>query len=255
MRLFCVWERSSDYTSVDNCWSVGHPFFHVDFFIHFFKCHLVLPFLFFLLHSQQWNTGFYPLNKSYIFHRLLFSQCENIKLLWRHIIYCIQCVDLKETCSKPKENVINSKFNDFGVKYRIYFTRRTGFFNISSSAKPSWRYKKSCLTHWNKFRIQRQTIQYPLYIFFLPILTSSFFYSLLLLLHILEINTQIIILQFTNPVMLVRFLWVFFKNTKSSQRNQNIILSSYKTQNVTLTLLKYPLFNVTKQTSHKPFPL
>ena len=40
---------------------------------------------------KSWNTGFYPLNKNDIFHivkitKLLFSQFENNKLLWRQII-------------------------------------------------------------------------------------------------------------------------------------------------------------------------
>ena len=41
------------------------------------------------------------------------------------IAHCIQ--ELKETCSKTKENAINRKFNAFDVEYRIYFIRATGF--------------------------------------------------------------------------------------------------------------------------------
>ena len=46
-----------------------------------------------LLHFQQWNTGFYSLNKNYIFTdcyfhtTVLFSLCEINKRLWRHVMY------------------------------------------------------------------------------------------------------------------------------------------------------------------------
>ena len=47
-----------------------------------------------LLHFQPWDIRFYPMNKSDIFHRLVFSHCENIqsnKILWRHVMFCMQC--------------------------------------------------------------------------------------------------------------------------------------------------------------------
>ena len=66
------------------------------------------------------------------FHWLIFSHCElkYQKLLWRHIMYCMHCWCLKETCSKTKENVINRKFNE-GISFTSH----------------SWKYKKnSCRT-------------------------------------------------------------------------------------------------------------
>ena len=54
------------------------------------KCHIQVKPLN-IPHWKSWNTGFYPLNKNDIFHnvkitKMLFSQFENNKLLWRQII-------------------------------------------------------------------------------------------------------------------------------------------------------------------------
>ena len=64
-----------------------------------------------LLQFQQLNTQFYPLNKrdiftGYYFHtvkisKVLFSQCENNKLLLRrHIMLCMQCLRLERNMFK-----------------------------------------------------------------------------------------------------------------------------------------------------------
>lgn len=36
--------------------------------------------------------------------------------------------DVKESCSKPKENVINKYMNVFYIEYEICFTLETGYF-------------------------------------------------------------------------------------------------------------------------------
>ena len=57
------------------------------------------PFIYIFIREK---TGFYPLNKSDIFNRLLFSQWKYqkcyfhseimFKLLWRHVMHCTQCI-------------------------------------------------------------------------------------------------------------------------------------------------------------------
>ena len=93
------------------------------------------------------KSGFYPLNISDIFHMLLFT--------------------------KIKENVMNRKFLDFDVKYRIYFTFETGFFPIFTRASISWIYQKSCITH--KFHIHVNQHQCPVLFNVLVKLTWNLF--------------------------------------------------------------------------------
>ena len=48
----------------------------------------------------------------------------------------MQCLKFERNMFKTKENVINSKFNDFDIEGGIYFTHETGFFlhiNIKKS--------------------------------------------------------------------------------------------------------------------------
>ena len=57
------------------------------------------PFIYIFIREK---TGFYPLNKSDIFNRLLFSHWKYqkcyfhseimFKLLWRHVMHCTQCI-------------------------------------------------------------------------------------------------------------------------------------------------------------------
>ena len=68
--------------------------------------------------------------------KMLLLQCKNIKRVWRHVLYCMQCLKFERNVFKTKENVINSKFNDFDIEGGIYFTHETGFFlhiNIKKS--------------------------------------------------------------------------------------------------------------------------
>ena len=80
---------------------------------------------------------------------MIFSQCEINKLFWRQFVYCMQ---LKETWSKSKENVLNRKFNAFDVEYEIYFTRETAFFIFSLVLSTQENIKMPCHV-WNKFRL------------------------------------------------------------------------------------------------------
>ena len=50
---------------------------------------------------------------------------------------------------KHKENVINRKFYEFDLY--------------------SWKYQKTLSHSWNKYHIQRQTIDYPLYLHLITI--------------------------------------------------------------------------------------
>ena len=100
-----------------------------------FKRIITVCILYLIQHFQPWNIGVFPLNKSAIFHRLLCShsdniksenECENDKQLWRHFIYCTWWL----RCSKPKDNVINRKFNDLTLNMAfIYFVKQV-FFNM-----------------------------------------------------------------------------------------------------------------------------
>ena len=66
-----------------------------------------------------------------------------------------------ETCSKPKENVINRKFNDLTLNIAFMSLVRQDFKNIFTLAS-------QILSHsWNNYYIQRQTIEYPLFILLL----------------------------------------------------------------------------------------
>ena len=93
------------------------------------------------------NTEFYPciemniFTSYYYFHSvkisklLLVGYFHNVKITSDcDVTSCIACSirDLKETFSKTKENVMNRKFNVFGVEYGIYFTCETGFLKIFS---------------------------------------------------------------------------------------------------------------------------
>ena len=57
----------------------------------------------------------------------LISYCDVTMCIARSI------EDLKETCLKFKQNVINKKCNAFVVEYGIYFTREAGFFSYFHS--------------------------------------------------------------------------------------------------------------------------
>ena len=66
-----------------------------------------------------------------------------------------------ETCSKPKENVINRKFNDLTLNIAFMSLVRQDFKNIFTLAS-------QILSHSsNNYHIQRQTIEYPLFILLL----------------------------------------------------------------------------------------
>ena len=66
-----------------------------------------------------------------------------------------------ETCSESKENFINRKFNDLTLNIAFMSLVRQDFKNIITLAS-------QILSHsWNNYYIQRQTIEYPLFILLL----------------------------------------------------------------------------------------
>ena len=84
----------------------------------------------------------------------------------RHIMYCVQRLNLKEThfFCKKRENVLNWKFNVFDVGCGIYSLMRKDFFIFSLALLCTHENVIKNLSHsLNKFHIQRQTIEYTLY--------------------------------------------------------------------------------------------
>ena len=136
----------------------------------------------YLLHFQPWNTGFDPLNKSDIFTACYFHTVKiskvvlviiftvwksQVKWLWRHVMYCMQCLRFDIIIIKHQRKCNNRKFNVFNFEYGINFTRETWFFKIFTlSLLPTRENIKNPVSWWNKFLIQRQTIEYPLFIKF-----------------------------------------------------------------------------------------
>lgn len=92
----------------------------------------------YLLIYKLWKTEFYPSNTNGVFHCLLYFhnvkyqklclQCDNNKTLWCQVKFSDSDSDFKESCSKPKENVINKYMNVFYIEYEICFTLETGYF-------------------------------------------------------------------------------------------------------------------------------
>jgi len=62
------------------------------------------------------------------------------------------------------KNVINRKFNVVFVEYQIYFTCQAEFCDILTCAAHLWKYHRILPYSWNKFDIQQNKIEYPLYI-------------------------------------------------------------------------------------------
>ena len=124
-------------------------------------------------HSQPWNTEFYQVNKNDL-HMLLFSHCENIKIviftIWkyqkcyfnnvasRNVLHAAPKIWQKHV-SKTKENVINRKFNGLMINIEFISLLRRDVSIFSPVLCSRENNKKKILFHsWNKFHIQRQTI-------------------------------------------------------------------------------------------------
>ena len=90
-----------------------------------------------------------------------YQKCENNKRVWRHVMHCMQCLRFEQTwdCWKTKENVISRKFMLLTLNIEFISRVRQFFFFIFSLVLRTRENIKKIMSHsWNKFYIQRQTI-------------------------------------------------------------------------------------------------
>ena len=112
---------------------------------------------------------------------------------------CTTCFvwDLKETCSKTIENVINRKFNGLMLNMEFISLARQfspQYFHQCFALVKIWK----ILTHlWNQFHIERQTLEYPL-------LISSW--------NFLGINRLSIASGSARSTQMFNLIWILFLN-------------------------------------------
>ena len=92
-------------------------------------------------------------------HKLYYTCIQ----LWRYVMYCMYCIKFGII-----ENVIKRKFNVLTFNMELISLVKKDFVRVDSGificASHSWKYLPILSHSWNKFHIQRQTIEYPLYI-------------------------------------------------------------------------------------------
>ena len=100
------------------------------------------------------------------FYSLNFVVILSVKIHVRKNCDITLCIESIVIDFKNDENVINSKFIDFDIKYGIYFIHETGLFCIFTCHLQLWKYPKSCHL-WSKYHIQCKKIEYPPFIYIL----------------------------------------------------------------------------------------
>ena len=95
-----------------------------------FKRIITVCILYLAQHFQPWNIGFFPLNKSAIFHRLLNIKRENWVWEWQAIVTSFHIWHAVTWLFKTQRKCNKQKIQWFDVEYGIYFFRETCFFNI-----------------------------------------------------------------------------------------------------------------------------